>query len=117
MSDLIGRRGREALHVCLPLLPLRQRELGHAEHDVDAEVPKRGEVRLLAALPGPVRRSAPPPRLVDGPRDGGRDGARAGGAAREAAAGWEVEDGLRRVAAARDGLRGRGGGGRVPVRV
>jgi hypothetical protein len=49
-TDLIGRRRREALHVGLTLVARRRREPGHAEDDVDdAEVPERGEVRVLGS--------------------------------------------------------------------
>jgi hypothetical protein len=95
-TDLIRRRRREALHVRLPLVALRRRELGHAEHDVDAEIPERGEVRLLRILPSALARWAPAPGLVDRPREGDRDGAWPGSAPRVAAARGEVEERLMR---------------------
>jgi hypothetical protein len=107
-TDLIRRRRREALHVRLPLVALRRRELGHVEHDVHAEVPERGEVRLLPILPSALERRAPALGLVDRPRKGDRDGAWPGSAPREAAVRKEVEERL-----PRERRLGRGDGGGV----
>jgi hypothetical protein len=110
--DLVGRRGGEALHVGQALIAPRRREAGDAEHDVDAEVSERGEIRLLGH-PALVRR--PPSGLVvdRGAGDGyGDGGARPDGPAGDAAAGREVREGLRRVAPGQR-ERGPGDGGGV----